>query len=424
MPNGKSGPGIQHQSTGYLELLRQNRNFRNLWLGQVVSEFGDWFSTIALLNLMLEVTGRAQSIAWFFIIIYIPGVLVGPAAGLLVDRLDRKKLMISMDIVRAFLVLGYLLVRRADQIWILYLIAAVEVSMMTLFEPARTAAIPNICEKKEWVAANAIGSITWSSVLTIGSATGGLVTAILGRSACYILDSCSFLLSAFFISRVAVQFESRSEQPLLKGLASGFQDIAAGFSYIRSRPGILAAILVKSAWGLGGGVILLLSIFGEKIFPLMGSGAAGIGALYAARGIGAGIGPVLARRLAGERRRALRNCITAGFFLSGVFYVAFGHAGDLPTAVLTLLVAHMGGSILWVFSTVLLQLDVPDDLRGRLFALDFVLFTIGFAISNYVAAYLLDVAGLSPRTVATIMGAYLLVPGILWVLWNSTKIRD
>jgi MFS family permease len=410
---------ITEKPAGYLELLRSNKNFRNLWLGQVISELGDWFSTVALLNLMLEVTARAQSIAWFFIVIYIPGMVVGPAAGVLVDRLNRKKLMISMDIIRAFLVLGYLAVRSADQIWILYVVAALEVSMMTLFEPARTAAIPNICRTRELVAANAIGSITWSTVLTVGAAIGGLVTAVFGRNVCYILDSLSFLISAFFISRVSIRFGTlRLERPLLAGAASGFADILEGLSYIRSRPRVIAAILVKSAWGLGGGAVLLLSVFGQKIFPLLGSGAAGIGAIYAARGIGAGLGPVVARRIAGEKRRALRNYIATGFFLAGLFYMAFGHANTFILAALALMIAHMGGSMLWVFSTVLLQLDVPDDFRGRVFALDFVLFTLGFAVSNYFTGHLMDVDRLDPRTIATLLGAYFLFPGILWLFFQ------
>ena len=407
------------QPAGYLELLRVNRNFRLLWLGQVVSELGDWFSTIALLNLMLELTGRAQSLSWFFIIIYIPGMIVGPIAGVLVDKLDRKRLMITMDLIRALLVISYVFVRRADQIWLIYLLAALEVSMMTLFEPARTAAIPNLCRSRELVAANAIGSITWSTVLTIGAAVGGLVTAVFGRNICYILDSISFLISAVFISRITIRFEAaRSKEPLLSGIASGFADILNGLGYIKSRPGVMTAIFVKTAWGLGGGVVLLLSVFGRNIFPLIGSGAAGIGAFYAARGIGAGLGPILARRLAGERKTALRSSITVAFFLCSLFYIAFGQARVFIFAALALMIAHMGGSILWVFSTVLLQLEVPDEFRGRVFALDFVLFSLGFAVSNYFAGYLMDVAQLNPRSIASLLGTYFLLPGILWILFQ------
>lgn len=408
---------IKDRPAGYLELLGSNRDFRYLWLGQLVSELGDWFSTIALLSLMLELTGRAQSVAWFFIIIYLPGIIIGPAAGVIVDRLDRKKLMIAMDLIRAALVLFYLLVERADQIWLIYVIAAAQVSMMTFFEPARTSAIPNICATRELVAANAIGSITWSTVLAAGAALGGLVTAAFGRQVCFVLDAFSFLLSAFFIRHIRGRLKPASSEVPRK-ITSGFSDVAQGLSYIRARPGVMTAIFVKSAWGLGGGVILLLSIFGQNIFPLMGSGAAGIGALYAARGIGAGLGPILARRLAGEKRPALKGSITAGFFICALFYIAFGRSESFVPAALALMIAHMGGSILWVFSTVLLQLDVPDEFRGRVFAIDFVLFTLGFAVSNYVAGYLMDVVRLDPRFIATLFGAYFLLPGVLWLIFN------
>lgn len=413
----EEGVTTKERPAGYLELLRENRNFRMLWLGQVVSELGDWLSTVAVLNLLLELTGRAQSVALFFIVIYIPGMFIGPIAGVLVDRLDRKRLMIIMDVIRAILVLGYLLVRSRNQIWLVYLIAAVQVSMVTFFEPARTAAVPNICKPREWVSANAIGSITWSTVLAVGAAVGGIVTAAFGRDACYILDSMSFLCSAWFISRISVRLEAnRPELPLLQGISTAFRDIIEGIAYIKKRPGVLGTLLVKSAWGAAGGTVLLLSVFGEKIFPIMGSGAAGIGALYAARGIGAGLGPLLARRFAGNRRSALRTSITVGFFVSGIFFIAFGQAQSFTAAALALIIANMGGSVLWVFSTFLLQIDVPDDFRGRVFALDFVLFTIGFAISNYLSGHLLDVVMLNPRTVAVIIGAYLLLPGVLWLL--------
>ena len=188
---------------GYLELLRTNRDFRNLWLGQVVSELGDWFSIIALFNLLLQLTNRAQSVGWFLIIIHLPSVIVGPVAGLLIDRLDRKRLMIWMDALRAVLVLGYLLVHQAHQIWIVYLTATLEVAILTVFEPARTALVPGICRPRELVAANAISSATWSAMLTIGAAVGGFVAAIFGRQVCYVLNSVSFVISALFISRVS-----------------------------------------------------------------------------------------------------------------------------------------------------------------------------------------------------------------------------
>jgi len=419
VPHGTAASQIMmERPVGYLELLRRNHDFRNLWIGQVVSELGDWFSTVALLNLMLDLTGRAQVVGWFFIIIHLPAVFIGPFSGVLVDRLDRKKLMISMDLVRAFLVLGYLFITRVDRIWALYLIAALEVAMMTLFEPARTASIPNVCRPRELVASNALGSVTWSVMLVIGAALGGFVAAGLGRNVCYVVDSISFVVSAIYIARV--RMPSRSA---LKGtpphtsaiLSSSLHQMAEGFRYLSAHERVLALLLVKTGWCLGGGVLLVLSIFGETIFPVMGSGAAGIGVLYAARGIGTALGPVLARRLGGEQRRSMRISIAVGFLTCSLFYTMFAQAPSLPLAALVLMVAHSGGSIAWVFSTVLLQLEVPDPLRGRVFAVEFALLTLGIALSNYFAGFCLDVLGFSPGTVATVLGLYFSIPGVLWI---------
>jgi hypothetical protein len=111
----------------------------------------------------------------------------------------------------------------------------------------------------------------------------------------------------------------------------------------------------------------------------------------------------------------MRRAITAGFFMAGLFYVLFGQAPILILAAAVLLVANMGGSITWVFSTVLLQLEVPDEYRGRIFAIELALLTLGIAISNYFAGYWLDIVKLSPRTVATMLGLYFAVPGLLWI---------
>ena len=409
---------VEGTPIGYLELVRTNRDFRNLWLGQVVSELGDWFSIIAIFNLLLELTHRAQALGWFLIVIHLPTAVVGPIAGILVDRLDRKRLMIITDLIRAALLLAYLFIRRADQIWIVYLIAALEVSMMTLFEPARTASIPNICQKRELVAANALGSVTWSAMLMIGAALGGFVAAAFGREFCFVIDSLSFVFSAFLIGKVNIPHRINPGGAYTtagRALTSGLRDMRDGFRYMKSNPPVSALLLVKTGWCLGGGILLVLGVFGQSIYPVLGSGAAGIGVLYAARGIGTAMGPIVARRLAGENQSGMRKAIAAGFFTGSVFYIIFGQIRWQPLATLAMLMAHMGGSITWVFSTVLLQLKVPDEFRGRVFAIEFALLTLGIALSSYVTGFALDELRLDPRLVASMLGLYFLFPGILWL---------
>ena len=408
---------LAKSGAGYRELVRTNPNFRNLWFGQIVSELGDWFSTVAIFDLLLELTNRAQVLGWFLIVIHVPSVIMGPLAGLLIDRLDRKRLMIAMDLGRAVLVLGYLLVSREDQVWLVYTIAAFEVAMASLFEPARTAVVPGICRRNELVAANALSSVTWSTMLAIGAGIGGFVAASLGREVCYILDALTFLASALFITRVRIQRQTvAARRAELSWGAAGLADIRAGFRYIMQNPPVLALLFVKTGWCLGGGILLVLGVFGRTVFPVMGSGAAGIGVLYAARGIGTAIGPIAARRLAGEGRASMRTAITVGFFMGSVFYFLFGRLPWQAPATLALMTAHMGGSITWVFSTVLLQIEVSDEFRGRVFALEFALLTLGIAASNFVAGYALDELRLRPQTVASCLGLYFTVPAILWIM--------
>jgi hypothetical protein len=176
---------------------------------------------------------------------------------------------------------------------------------------------------------------------------------------------------------------------------------------------------VKAGWGLAGGVLLLLTVFGQRVFPIAGGAAAGIGVLYGARGIGTGIGPIALRWMLGQQPRTLRRTIGPAFFTVGVFYAALAAAPTLTLAAIAVALAHLGGSILWVFSTVLLQLEVPDRFRGRVFAAELALATLINSISAYWTAYELDRVGRSPRLLAFVLGALFCVPGALWLLIES-----
>jgi hypothetical protein len=160
----------------------------------------------------------------------------------------------------------------------------------------------------------------------------------------------------------------------------------------------------------------LLAVFGERIFPVGKSAATGIGVLFAARGIGTAVGPIVARRLAGEGKNSLTISIGIAFLIGGVFYIAFGASTSFVFALIVLGIAHTGGSILWVFSTVLLQRGVEDSFRGRVFAAELALLTLTMAASNYVTGELLDRFQIPPRIVTIGIGTFFLVPGIAWLV--------
>ena len=411
---------------GYLELLRYNRDFRQLWLGQVVSQMGDWFNTIALYTIILNLTGSGRDIGLMMVARFLPSFIFGPLSGVLADRFSRRSIMIVSDLLRALVVLGFLFVRRADQLWILYLLTVAQLALSTFFEPAKTAAIPSIVSDRELVTANALSSVTWSVMLTLGAAFGGIITGWFGTNAAFILDALTYLLSAALI--VSIRLPSRPRRPKQKLTISrmlGFSETVEGARYVKERPRVLALLLVKPAWGLGGGIITLLAIFGERIFTVGRSPATGIGVLFAARGIGTAIGPIVARRIAGEGVARMQNTIGIAFLIGGLFYMAFGAATNFIFALLVLGIAHCGGSILWVFSTVLLQRGVEDEFRGRVFAAELALLTLTMALSNYATGEMLDRFAMSPRIIAIAMGALFVVPGVIWFLtqkwWDKEK---
>ena len=404
----------------YLALLKQNRNFRLLYIGQTISQLGDWFNTVAVFALVLDLTGSATMVAWMLIVQFLPVAIVSPLAGVVVDRFDRRRLMIAADILRGLLILGLLFVRRPEQVWIAYAVMALTVGATSFFEPARTATIPNITSDKELMPANALSSATWSAMLALGASIGGLVTAIAGRNVAFVVNALSFFTSSYFIAQTRYDSTPTPAAPLSGWFAlTGIPDLLEGLRYVRARSHVAALMFVKAGWGLAGGILLLLAIFGERVFPVAGSAAAGIGVMYGARGIGAGLGPILLRWILGQQPATLRRAIGPAYFIVGVFYMLLGWAPNLAIAALCVMCAHLGGSILWTFSTVLLQIEVPDHLRGRVFSAELALVTLTLSASSYWTAYELDHGGWSPRLMSVALGAMFCVPGVLWLLMLS-----
>lgn len=411
----KTLPG--HESVGYIDLLRRNRSFRLLWLGQVVSQMGDWFNTIALYTIIHNLTGSGRDVGLLLVARFVPSFFLGPLSGVIADRFSRQTIMIVTDVLRAIVVLGFLFVRSADHLWIVYVLTVVQLGLATFFEPARTAAVPSLVSDRELVPANAISSVTWSVMLTLGAAIGGVITGWFGTDVAFVLDAATYLLSAALIASIRLpKREKREGQKLTLGRALGITQTIEGIKYVKDRPNVLALLLVKPAWGLGGGILTLLAVFGARIFPVGESPATGIGVLFAARGIGTAVGPIVARRIAGEGQRRMQASIGISFLIGGLFYMLFGSTTSFVFALIVLGIAHCGGSILWVFSTVILQREVADNFRGRVFAAELALLTLTMAASNYATGELLDRFGYSPRLVTIGMGIFFILPGVAWFL--------
>lgn len=408
---------------GYLRLLRQNRNFRLLWLAQIVSEQGDWLYTVAVYSLLLEFTGRAQSVALAFVLQVLPQFFVSPAVGVINDRISRKKVMIFADCARAVIVLCMVLVRQPQSVWLLYLLLVLESVLWALFEPGRSAVIPNITRSSEVVIANALSSTTWSFNFAMGFAVGGVLAAYFGRDAVFVLNSLSFVLSALLIRRMKfVEPHAENLPPLGAGDLFNFSPIREGIRYVWKDQRLKTTIFVKAGNGLMGANWVLLPILGQRIFAVSRegwtasqAGMLGMSLLMACRGLGAIIGPILSGYWAGGRERRMRWGILFSFLAGAAGYLILGNAPSLAAACAGIVLAHAGGATLWVFSSTLLQLQTEDRFRGRVFSAEWAFAVVTMSASSYAAGTLIDHSVAAP-VVASWTGLAVLIPAALWAL--------
>ena len=397
----------------FTELLVRNPAFRRLWIAQVVSQLGDWFNAVAVYALLLDLTGSATLVAAMMVVQLLPLALVGPIAGVVVDRMSRRTLMIGADLARAVLFAGLVLVRSADQIWIAFVLVSLGVVATAFFEPARSAMLPDVVPREHLITANALSAATWAVMLAIGASVGGAITVLVGRDAAFVCNGLSFLASAAALRGLRVR-ETHHELH-----APGTQvRVRDGLRYLRDHPATIGLLSIKGAWAIAGGMMLLLTVFGQRVFasPETETAAKGIGVLFAARGVGAIGGALLARAVQGLDAPRLRLLVPWAYGLAALGYLGLASAPTLVLGALSVVWAHMFGTLLWVLSTVLLQLVVDAKVRGRIFALELALHTFVSATAILLTGIGLDRLHLPPRTLATGLGAFFLLPALAWAV--------
>jgi MFS family permease len=395
-------------------LLRRNRDFRRVYVASLISLGGDWFLLVALFGLVLSFTHSALAVSLLLAAQVAPLFFLAPIGGALVDRLDRRKLMVACDIGRAVLCLAFLLVRSSDTVWLAYPLLAVLASFATAFDPASSAALPNLVDDEDLATANALSGSIWGMMLAVGAALGGIVAAVLGRDTAIVIDAVSFAASAVLIASVHRSFSEAREHEEHPGILEATRET---IRYATKDHRVLALLAVKAGFGLGAGVLVLIPVFANDVFH---GGEVAIGLLMSARGVGALVGPFVGRSALGEGDRRLFGVISVALAVFGIGYALFGLAPTLLVAMPVVAVAHLGGGSQWTLSSYGLQRIVPDRIRGRIFAFDGALITATFAVSSVATGYLADVFGARP--VATGLGLIGLAYAGIWT-WLTTNVR-
>lgn len=405
------------RASPYLTLLRRNPAFARLYAAQLASFAGDWFATVALLGLALELSGSA-AVASLVLVLQTGGfAAASPLAGLLADRFDRRRLLIAADLARVPVAMSFLLARDPETLWIAFLAVLLLAVGAAVFEPTSSASLPNLVDRDELPVANVLIGSAWGTMLAVGAALGGIVAATLGRDAAFVANAASFALSAVLIAGIRAPFRAADDgtHPPSRGAAAALGD---ALRFARASRGVAALLLSKTSFGVGTGVVALLAVFGSDVFA---AGDAGIGILFAARGLGALIGPFVARSVMGTDERGILRGIAVSFLVAGGCYALFPLAPSIGLAAPLVFGAHLGGGAQWALSTLGLQRATPDRIRGRVFSLDYGLVTLTIAASTLLAGVLAD--ALPPPMAVWVMAGLILTAGVAWVAFARDLLR-
>lgn len=411
-----NAPAAPPRRRSAAQLLREEADFRRVYLSQLVSLGGDWFAMIPLLALLQELTSAPL---WGALVLAADTLVIAalsPYAGVVVDRVDRRRLMIVCDLLSAGFIATLFLVRTESTAWIALIALGGVAGVKAFYGPAANAALPNLVPKADLLTANALTGGAWGVMLAVGASLGALLASTLGIYWCFALDVVSFCVSAALVQRV--------RRPCGGGGAGKPRgrvqdDLRETASFARHDRRIVSLLLAKPGTALGNGALALFPALGAAVFHV---GAFGVGLLYAARGVGALIGPVLGRRLLWGREGRIRLLVLASTLMFGLAYAAFSAVSWFPLAVVLVVIAHVGGSMNSTLSSFALQSATPDDIRGRVLSVDFMFSTLSLGVSQLVAAGLATTMD-APQAALCIAGIVITYGTLWWTLSGNLSAR-
>lgn len=406
---------------GYRQLISTNRGFRHLWLGDLSSFVGDWFNLIALYAAVAELSDSSVAIALVMVVKTLPSFLISPIAGPLVDRFDRRKLLLATDLLRAAGAIGLVVAHLLGSLIGLYAVATLMVCCTGIAFPSKKAALPQLVDTANLNTANALAGGTWSVMLALGSALGGIATDAFGINAAFGLDAVTFVISALMIWRLPALPPPASDSP------GGDTRFIEGVRYLRRTPHVQALACLKPLMAFANGAMVLIPIYGTVAFGGAG-GALAIGMLYAARGVGAAVGSFAVRWVIGDRLAALRIWVAIAYGLMVVSFAYLASADNLWQAGLAFFGTTLGSGSIWVFSGTLLQIEADRRFHGRVFALEYGLTTLILAGSAFTLGTLhewgIPLADVAITAATMAAGPLLFWIAALLVLRRSKPWRD
>jgi len=406
-----------HRLHSIVGLLRRNPDFSRLYLALLIAFAADWFATVALIDLVLETTDSTAAASVILVLQMAPFLLATPIAGMLADRFDRRFMLAGANVARGFICIGLLFAVDADTVWIAFAVVALLAFGAAFFEPTVSASLPNLVDREDLPTANALIGSAWGTMVALGAAIGGLVTATVGREITFLMYPVLFFVSATLVW--SVKRSMREEHALAPedaphGISGLVSTVTETVALARRDHAVASLLLTKPTFGVATGIVHMLAITSDDIW---GAGQLGVGLLFAARGLGALVGPFLARTFAVDDMSRLLRGISLSFAVYLVGYALLPLSPVIWAAAVFVFVGHVGGGAQWTLSSFGLQRTTPDRVRGRVFAVDFGLALAISSVSTLTAGWLAGAIGPLP-TLYVMLGA-MAATVVVWLWWTG-----
>ena len=372
------------------KMLKTNADMRRVFMAQVISYLGDWFSFVAIIGLVDDLTGSKFLVSLVVVAFSLPSFLASPIAGSMADRFDRRRILVFVSIIQVVAAFGLLFVGN-DTVWLAFLAQSTISALAAVISPATEASIPNIArDDNELAIANSLLGSTWGIMLAVGAAIGGVFASVFGRDAAFIANAVSFAVAAILFSRIKTPMQQERDPQTQRQRIRPIADMREAITHSRQDPVLMALIFSKTTFAIGAGVVSQLAVLASDVFH---GGDAARGLLIGVRGVGTGLGPLIAMRYTrGQLGKVLIICGFASLAFSG-FYLVGAWMPTLWLTAIFVMLAHLGGGAQWTLSSYGLQLRSPDHIRGRILAGDFALVTLMLSLTSALAGLVSEFFG-------------------------------
>ena len=397
-------------------LLRRNRDIRFVFGAQIVSFMGDWFAFVAMAGLVEDRTQSAFLVSCVLVSMTLPGLLMSPIAGSFSDRFDRRRILVIISLLQVVAALG-LLLNASVGIWIMFASQSAIAALASFVGPATSASIPNLTDNEDDLRkASALFGSTWGVMLAVGAAIGGVFAAAFGRNAAFLANAVSFALAAVLFASVRRPMQSHDVSPTARKVRP-IADMKEALHLAKQDKVILALMGSKMTFAVGAGIVSQLAVLASTAFD---AGDSGRGLLIGVRGIGSGLGPIIGARIAGrDMKKLLTVCGVSGFIFS-ICYLGAAVSPYFWTAAIFVALAHLSGGAQWTLSTLGLQMQSPDHIRGRVIAGDMALVNTMIACTSLMAGGVSQFFGVR-ITIAIFAGAAAIASTVYMAATSSIR---